>query len=200
MTHGQVTTAECRGCGTEFTYERKPGAARKWCSERCRKNSYRQPCRECGVGFTNPRANGGGGRCADCAMKATVAHGHAIRDANMPKYRAAMDAWNAGAHWREVAAILGISDRTPKVTIGYIHRLHERYGLPMVPRGNGGRVYSAHQVERRALLISMWNAGAPAAEIAQALGWETSRVSSRISQLRARGVDLARRRPQRVAA
>ena len=40
---GQV----CAGCGEEL-----PSRARKWCSERCRKGSYGDPCVRCGARTT----------------------------------------------------------------------------------------------------------------------------------------------------
>jgi Homing endonuclease associated repeat len=38
----------CAGCGGPLPPRKGPGAPQKWCSERCRKASYGDPCVDCG--------------------------------------------------------------------------------------------------------------------------------------------------------
>lgn len=45
-------TRTCHGCGATLPPSRAPGRARKWCSERCRKASYGDPCVDCGTRTT----------------------------------------------------------------------------------------------------------------------------------------------------
>jgi hypothetical protein len=42
-------TNTCAGCGTELVAVRPKVKPRKWCSERCRKASYGDPCVDCGT-------------------------------------------------------------------------------------------------------------------------------------------------------
>lgn len=39
----------CARCGETLAPNKGPGRARKWCSEKCRKGSYGQPCMDCGA-------------------------------------------------------------------------------------------------------------------------------------------------------
>lgn len=53
-------TGVCKGCGGPLPASRG-GRPRKWCSDRCRKSQYAQPCVDCG----GPTKDGSGGRVAE---------------------------------------------------------------------------------------------------------------------------------------
>jgi hypothetical protein len=57
----------CQGCGRELT-----GAARKWCSQRCRRDTcYGGVCTECGARTSGARGPGhAASRCFPCAHQA----------------------------------------------------------------------------------------------------------------------------------
>lgn len=58
----------CHGCDTELPPNRAPGRARKWCSERCRKQTlYARPCMDCGAPRTNGSDSAREPRCSACA-------------------------------------------------------------------------------------------------------------------------------------
>lgn len=56
----------CQGCGTAIPLSRG-GAARKWCSERCRKRQYDQVCIDCGTRVSGTDPGKSSGRCQPCA-------------------------------------------------------------------------------------------------------------------------------------
>lgn len=62
----------CEGCGRELDKPQKPGRPRKWCSERCRKRSYGDPCVDCGspTRFGAETARVPEPRCLQCAAVA----------------------------------------------------------------------------------------------------------------------------------
>jgi len=61
-----VTT--CAGCGTPLAQPAGGGRRRRWCSERCRKNTlYGHTCVDCGI--TTTYAGRPTERCADCARR-----------------------------------------------------------------------------------------------------------------------------------
>lgn len=65
-----LITYTCEGCGKTDTYESTGrGRRRKWCSERCRKNSYSMPCQRCGAPMTgcNGRGPNAPVTCKSCA-------------------------------------------------------------------------------------------------------------------------------------
>lgn len=53
MVVGQSTSdtpdGYCAGCGARLSPPKGPGRKPKWCSERCRKASYGDPCVDCGA-------------------------------------------------------------------------------------------------------------------------------------------------------
>jgi hypothetical protein len=58
----------CQGCGVEIPLSRGP-VPRKWCSNRCRKHSYGQPCIDCGArtSYGAESAHVDDPRCSLCA-------------------------------------------------------------------------------------------------------------------------------------
>ena len=80
MTHGERIDVICAGCGVTFSYLRKGGPLRKWCSERCRKLSYigDARCQECGgpVSYSTKDYRKGARRCASCWNTAGHAEQH----------------------------------------------------------------------------------------------------------------------------
>lgn len=98
---------------------------RKWCSDRCRKQTmYGQPCVDCGR-----LTNGSDGkrkkpRCVPCASLAVIARGtrsdmvrHAVREARI------REMWADGATMKAIAAAL---DTTPTSISTDIHRMRVR--------------------------------------------------------------------------
>ena len=68
MTSTAATEGKCAGCGEPLS----PSGghrARKWCSERCRKGSYGDPCVDCGArtSYGSERARIPEPRCTECA-------------------------------------------------------------------------------------------------------------------------------------
>jgi hypothetical protein len=61
--------ANCAGCGTAISPSGPMDLRRKWCSERCRKRSYAQPCIDCGARtiFGAEREKVEEPRCASCS-------------------------------------------------------------------------------------------------------------------------------------
>lgn len=57
----------CQGCGGPLPPSRGP-VPRKWCSERCRKQtSYSRPCVDCGAPLNGSDSRGVHSRCCRCA-------------------------------------------------------------------------------------------------------------------------------------
>lgn len=58
----------CHGCGAQLPPSKNPGNPRKWCSERCRKASYGDPCVDCGARtcYGAETARVAEPRCNDC--------------------------------------------------------------------------------------------------------------------------------------
>lgn len=66
-----VSDGFCHGCGEALPPKTHRGRDRKWCSERCRKASYGDPCVDCGAKtrYGAERARIPEPRCAACAPK-----------------------------------------------------------------------------------------------------------------------------------
>lgn len=60
----------CHGCGAKLPPLKAQGRPRKWCSERCRKASYGDPCVDCGAStvYGAERARVPEPRCASCRV------------------------------------------------------------------------------------------------------------------------------------
>jgi hypothetical protein len=85
MKRGTIVTASCVGCEKRFEYAFRSGRSRMWCSERCRKDSYAVPCKDCGVLVDGTTPSRMMGRCAPCAAAhhssvARAAHIAAIQE------------------------------------------------------------------------------------------------------------------------
>lgn len=66
----------CKGCGTELPPKTKPGRARVWCTDRCRKQTlYSRPCVDCGKPLNGSDGTGPDApeRCVSCAAKVSGA-------------------------------------------------------------------------------------------------------------------------------
>jgi hypothetical protein len=70
---------------------------------------------------------------------ATEAHEQHVR--RHDAYRRAVEAWNAGAHHSEVAALLGLPHATGGHVGAKMAQLRARWGYDVHPRGIAGRVY-----------------------------------------------------------
>lgn len=94
----------CAGCGAEVPPSAHHGRPRKWCSERCRKQTlYSHPCEDCGAPTT------GDGQhhrwCRKCSNKYASDRARAAR---LP-VRAEIEArWADGQTEREICGALGL--------------------------------------------------------------------------------------------
>lgn len=134
----EIIIARCVGCNHDFEYKRAPGQRRKWCSDKCRRDSYGEPCPRCGE-----RMNGSNGRgpnaptlCRPCAEADREAISARARKNGAERREIILRMWPLGATLREIAAAC---DTTPAVIGVQIRRLRA-YGhdLPYrdgYPRG-----------------------------------------------------------------
>lgn len=78
----------CQGCGTPLPSRTGPGRDRKWCSERCRRETlYATACIDCGKRRYSNGPNGTSRRCSTCAR--IVARSMAARRAASERSRSA---------------------------------------------------------------------------------------------------------------
>jgi DNA-directed RNA polymerase subunit RPC12/RpoP len=64
----------CQGCGAKLVPNKGPGPQRKWCSDRCRKNTlYVRFCADCGARLNSSDGHGPHApvRCPGCASRAS---------------------------------------------------------------------------------------------------------------------------------
>lgn len=139
----------CQGCGAPIQVGRS--RPRKWCSERCRKASYGDPCIDCGKRTTYgaQKRRVAEPRCAQCA----ATHAAAPRRAEVERL------WAEGLTGRQIAESLGWAPKTAgRMISGYRAR---GYDLPhrrtpeqiaRITAGSDERLANARRVsaERRA--------------------------------------------------
>ncbi len=116
-----TSSLTCQGCDKALPPQRRGGMPRKWCSERCRKRSYGDPCVDCGArtGFGAERARVPDPRCRPCAEAKLLDERAAYR-------QMIEEMWAKGMTARQIGDVLGI-----KAPNGYISRLRSRgYSLP----------------------------------------------------------------------
>jgi hypothetical protein len=91
----------CPGCGAKIVGDPR----RKWCSERCRKGSYGDPCIDCGARttFGAESARVPEPRCLSCA----ASRKHAVKYG--PQRERLAQLYRDGLSFKEIAAELGWS-------------------------------------------------------------------------------------------
>jgi DNA-binding CsgD family transcriptional regulator len=120
--------SDCHGCGIPLPPSRG-GPPRKWCSERCRRASYSQPCPQCGtpMGGSDGRGPNAPALCKHCNGLAAAARQRAQAE---PMQLRLVALWAAGWTRGEIAADLGM---TPRSCTTYIGRLRAQ-GVPLPHR------------------------------------------------------------------
>lgn len=115
----------CVGCNVAITHA-KGGPPRKWCSERCRKNTweaenYRGSCSDCGAEVRKTSV-----RCNECFIR------HHARE-RQKSYARLVELWNAGHPLKEMAEILETTPGTVSVQMARAKK--DGYEFP--PRRSG---------------------------------------------------------------
>lgn len=131
----EITVARCAGCGNDFEYEYR-GKPRKWCSEKCRKDSYGAPCPRCGRRMTG--ANGRGPNapslCRQCVEADGEANSARQRQHGAGRREIVLRMWPQGASLREIAAACNTTVPTISTQVqrlrSYGHDLPYREGYP----------------------------------------------------------------------
>lgn len=212
-----VTPATCAGCGVALVPSRR-GPRRKWCSERCRKASYGDPCVDCGARtcYGAEAKRRPDPRCNPCAK----AH---YKRWPQEAILAAVWAWNerygeppAVTDWNpyeaERVADLQRLERFRAGNWPTFMTVIEAFGswnaaieaAGCAPRSAGGgngnslRLRRARtRRERLPQLIALWHEGLTMKQIADQLGVSWTVVADDVVKFRAAGHDLPyRRRPK----
>lgn len=105
----------CAGCGTSIPPSRG-GPPRKWCSERCRKGQYAEPCERCGAPHGG-RANRAGGQrpqryCHSCAL---IVSGETSRAKHLPRRELIERLWREGDTARQICEKVGVPYYKPAI-------------------------------------------------------------------------------------
>lgn len=92
-TRSITVSGACQGCGVSLTVNRGPSRPRKWCSERCRKQTlYSGECVDCGAPTNGSNGAGAAGkRCAACAARHNHEERHWTRERIIEALRAFAD-------------------------------------------------------------------------------------------------------------
>jgi hypothetical protein len=126
-------SATCHGCGTPLPPSKGP--VRKWCSERCRKASYGDPCVDCGARtvYGAETARVPEPRCRACYRQRVELGLRADMVRAQVQRKRIEQLWSEGRETREIAADLGWS---PGHVSMELHRMRGKgYDLPRRPPG-----------------------------------------------------------------
>lgn len=116
----------CQGCGIGLAPPKKYGRPRKWCSDRCRKQTlYSTPCVNCGTPTT-----GDGSKHELCAACNTLATGARNTAARVKREQVILALRAEGLSNRDIAARTG---STASAIAGFLSRQRHWYGVD-VPR------------------------------------------------------------------
>lgn len=111
----------CAGCDAEIAGDPR----RKWCSERCRKASYGDPCIDCGArtAFGAETARVPEPRCLSCARRLSLAEKYRDQRERLAEMH------QAGATYKEIADAFGWPN--PNYVGKYVWELRQMgYELP----------------------------------------------------------------------
>ena len=135
----------CQGCGKPVARRSKMGRPPKWCSDRCRKDEYLEPCAKCGAPC-NPRSNSAGKHFKSCAQDLSTQRN---REIAAPKRKLIERLWSEGLPARQIAERAGWSTASPATT--YIAAMRSRgYDLPVRNRGSSEANKQRHATARKA--------------------------------------------------
>lgn len=118
----------CHGCGTELPPVSRAVHNRKWCSERCRKQTlYGGTCIDCGAptGGSDGRSPNASKRCVPCGSRYAAA---LSVERAAPKRQLIERLWAEGKTSREIAAIVGWGTSQPGTAICILR--NRGYNLP----------------------------------------------------------------------
>lgn len=163
---------ECPGCGADLTGTH---GKRKWCSERCRKQTvYSGTCQHCG---TPTNGYGGFGSASDTCKRC-------FNERNKDRNERLAEMWEAGEPTWYIAEQLGISETNVRKWIDNDFRRNGNDRRRQLPSSN------AH--ERWKQMIAWRRESKHNAEIAELLGTTTASVSMMFAAARHAGFKVPR--------
>lgn len=119
-----VTRSDCVTCGAPL--DPSTGPPRKFCSERCRKAQYAEPCVDCGRPHTGRASHPGQRYCVECGKRHAA---EASTERARPQRELIERMWREGASSAAICAAIGSRVAAPSA---YIANLRARgYDLPV---------------------------------------------------------------------
>jgi hypothetical protein len=117
---------KCRGCDSEAAPRKgRRGRKPEWCSERCRKRQYEQPCIDCGKPHMGRASHPEQRYCHACAQRRS---GEASAERARPRRELAERLWAEGRTYREIAPLIGM--RLPTLKSQLTNWRNEGYSFP----------------------------------------------------------------------
>lgn len=164
----------CHGCGVPITQPEGRGRPRKWCSEKCRKDTcYAGVCIDCG-GPTNGLKSG--------YSRESVRCDHCFKTRNLARTERILAAWNQWEPAWMIAEREGISESNVLTIVNHQRR--------------AGRHVILHRKRNRTdwpEMERLYHAGLSYDEIGDELGMSHHNVSQMVQKMRAAGYDLPMR-------
>lgn len=164
---------QCEGCGASLRHAR---GRRKWCSERCRKETlYGGTCERCGG-----KTDGSRGRA-----KAPSICGDCLAERSAERRARIVAAWNGGEPTASIARREGVAPHAVTAMVEHERRVR---GVPVLRRRRPARELWA-KIER------LYHRGYTYSRIADALGTTSGNISQMVQHMRDAGYDLPERNP-----